>query len=411
MRRGVVFSFAAGLALTIFATQTVCQAQVADKHPKGTALGRAGSATSDLAVEGFAQFRFEADHSGSKEATQTYFRLRRLRLRVTGDWLQHFRVRVQLALQEFAKDNAGGEVLEDAYIQFNPDASGISERFQLLLGQQKLPMMREELRSASAQLVVDRGTVNSYFKNQGGWVSYDMGVLLDGNLYDMDVPFGYQIGVFNGEGRNRPKDFMDPNTGKLFAARATVSPLVGLELGGSVAARNLAGDDVYGKYTIGKGSANLPGDYSEMATAFGAELGFVRPLGRSDRLTVEAEMLQGTNMETFLKAASADPSVKPSDKGYTMRGFQVTPHLFHQLSGEGLVKGLEIGARFGQMDPDVDGSDNAINEVTVTCGAHVGLMGSTPNLSRLQVEVTSLSYEDASMDSDWQAKAQWQVQY
>ena len=413
MKRLIVFVL---LSFALLAVWSPSYAQTADKHPKGTALGRAGYANKSLAIQGFAQFRFEMDHSGSKEAAQTYFRLRRFRFRATGDWLTYFRVRVQLALQEFAKSDVAGEVLEDAYIRFNPDPSGLSERFRLIMGQQKIPMMREELRSSSDQFVVDRGMVNSAFKKKGGWVAYDLGVLLDGNLYDLDVPLGYQVGVFNGEGRNTPKDFKDPNTGKLFAARVTVSPVVGLELAGSVGIRNIAGDKAYSTYTIGKGATDLPEDYSEMAMALGGELGWVYPINPNNRLNLEVDALQGTNMEVFLTAADAAVTnviavPKPSDDGFTMRGFQVSPHFFHRLPGKGLIKAVEVGARFAQFDPNIDADDDGETELALSAGLHIGLLGSKPNLSRLQAELTSISYEASGADSDWQFRVQWQVRY
>jgi hypothetical protein len=413
MKRFIVFVL---LTFVLLAGWSASYAQTADKHPKGTALGRSGYANKGLTVQGFAQFRFEMDHSGSKEATQTYFRLRRFRFRATGDWMTYFRVRVQLALQEFAKSDVAGEVLEDAYIRFNADPSGLSERFRLIMGQQKIPMMREELRSSSDQFVVDRGMVNSAFKKKGGWVAYDLGVLLNGNLYDLDIPLGYQVGVFNGEGRNTPKDFKDPNTGKLFAARVTVSPVVGLELAGSLGIRNITGDKAYSTYTIGKGTADLPKDYSEMAMALGGELGWVYPINPGNRLNLEAELLQGANMEAFLKAADAAVTnataiPKPSDEGLTMRGVQVSPHFFHRLSGKGLVKAVEVGARFAQFDPNIDADNDAQTELAVAGGLHIGLLGSKPNLSRLQAELTSIRYEASGKDPDWQFKVQWQVRY
>ncbi|MCK5118274.1 MAG: hypothetical protein KAQ78_01750 [Candidatus Latescibacteria bacterium] len=414
MKRLIVFVLLSFALLAVWSTSS--HAQTADKHPKGSALGRAGYANKSLAIQGFAQFRFEMDHSGSKEATQTYFRLRRFRFRATGDWMTYFRVRAQLALQEFAKSDVAGEVLEDAYIRFNPDPSGLSERFRLTMGQQKIPMMREELRSSSDQFVVDRGMVNSAFKKKGGWVAYDLGVLLDGNLYDLDVPLGYQVGVFNGEGRNTPKDFKDPNTGKLFAARVTVSPVVGLELTGSLGIRNISGDKEYSAYTIGKGSADLPEDYSERAMALGGELGWVYPINPNNRLNLEVDALQGANMEAFLKAADAAATnatalPKPSDEGLTMRGIQVSPHFFHRLPGKGLIKAVEVGARFAQFDPDIDADDDGETELAVAGGLHIGLLGSKPDLSRLQVEFTKISYEEDGKDPDWQFKVQWQVRY
>ncbi|MFH1006327.1 MAG: porin [Candidatus Latescibacterota bacterium] len=404
------------LSFVLFAVWSTPYAQTADKHPKGTALGRAGYANKSLAIQGFAQFRYEQDRSGSEEGTEAYFQLRRFRFRATADGMTHFRVRVQLALQEFANSAGTGDLLEEAYVRFDPDPSGVSSRFRLIMGQQKIPVMREELRSSSEQLVVDRGIVNSAFKKKGGWVSYDLGVLLDGSLSDLDIPLEYQVGVFNGEGRNASDDFVDPNTGKLFAARARLSPVKGLELGGSVALRNLVGDKAHATYTVGKGSADLPEEYSEAAMALGGDLGWAYSVNSNNRLTVEAEVLQGTNMEAFLKAAktatgSSWAIAKPSDEGFTMRGFQISPHFFHRLSGKGLVKAVEVGARIAHFDPDIAAVDDGQTELALAVGLHIAILDGTPNQSRLQVEFTRIRYEESGKDPDAQFKVQWQVRY
>lgn len=367
----------------------------------------AGYADKSLGIEGFAQMRWQLDDKGSGD-TQNYFRLRRLRLRATGDWNQYFRVRLQLALQELAKDDVAGEILEDAFIRIRK-----SDALEIHFGQYKLPISREELRSASDQFVVDRSPiVNDNFK-RSLWISRDIGVMLAGNLYDHDVPFEYYAGVWNGEGRNRPADFKDLNDTKLFGGRAEYAPVAGVKLAGSFLANPIRSGA--GEYTFSD-SFDIPDDrnYSEMATIWSADGNFTQPWS-SGRLVVEGEILNGTNTREFAGAMAAaladttDPALpKPSDEGFIQRGMQVAALALFRT--EGTLTGWEIGSRLGHFDPDIDGDDDSTTEVAVALGLHF-LPEPDVNKDRLQFEVTNLSYAAPGRDSDWSYKVQWQVRY
>ena len=137
----------------VFAAACLAAGLVASLLPapaRAAAGATAGYADKSLGIEGFAQMRWQLDHKGAKGTAaadnQNYFRLRRLRLRATGDWNRYFRVRLQLALQELAKDEVSGEILEDAFIRIKK-----SEAIEIDFGQYKLPISREELRTGTAE--------------------------------------------------------------------------------------------------------------------------------------------------------------------------------------------------------------------------------------------------------------------
>jgi hypothetical protein len=401
----------AGLTL-VLGTASAAQAEPAS--------GTAGNADKALTIEGFAQVRWQYDHTGARGETpandQNYFRLRRLRLRMTADWNQYYRVRLQLALQEFARllqaqppSETAGPVLEDAYFQYKR-----AESFALLFGQYKLPISREELRSSSDQLVVDRSPlVNTNFA-RSLWISRDLGVMYQGNFYDSDIPLEVYAGVWNGEGRNAPLDFKDGNDAKLFGGRAEYAVLPGVEIAGSYLANPvLAGG---GLYSFGSSSFAIPEgrSYSEFLTCWGLDGNFTRQF-TGGRLLVEGEILNGTNTRTFARAMSdalADttgPALPlPGDEGFTQRGMQIAGNIL--FPRDGWLKGWEVGARLADFDPDVDRDDNSDTELAVALGLHL-LSDPEQNKDRLQFEYTNITHEREDQDTDWSFKAQWQVRY
>jgi hypothetical protein len=365
----------------------------------------AGYADRSLGIEGFAQMRYQLDDKGVGD-DQNYFRLRRLRLRVTGDWNQYFRVRLQLALQELAKDVVAGEVLEDAFVRIRK-----SDALEINFGQYKLPISREELRSSSDQFVVDRSPiVNDNFK-RSLWISRDLGVQLSGNLYEHGLPLEYYAGLWNGEGRNHPNDFKDLNDTKLFGGRAEYAPLAGVELAASYLANRISSGA--GEYTYAL-SFEIPDDrdYDEFADIWSADGNYTRPWD-SGRLQIEGEILDGTNTRRFAAAMAAaledttGPAL-PKPSGFRQRGMQIAGLALFRT--EGLLTGWEIGSRLAHFDPDVDADDDTNLEVAVALGLHF-LDEPDLNKDRLQFEVTSVSYDTPGRVADWNYKVQWQVRY
>jgi hypothetical protein len=373
----------------------------------------AGAADKGLIVDGFAQVRWQMDHIGERPTTPgnnlNYFQLRRLRLRITGDWNQYFRVRLQLALQELVREVVNNQVIEDAFIRIRK-----SDAVEFQLGQYKMPISREELRSSSDQLVIDRSPiVNGNFR-RSLLISRDIGLQFGGNLYEHEIPLEYYAGVWNGEGRNNPFDFIDRNDTKLFGGRAEYSILPGVEIaGGMLFSPILAGA---GTYTFGIGTFSIPDgdDYSEMAGIWNVDGNFTHPF-ESGRLVVEGEILDGTNTiryATAMSQALADttgPALpKPGDSGFTHRGMQIAGNVL--LRKAGLFTGWEVGARLAHYDPNVDADDDTVIETTVALGFHL-LPDPTFNNDRLMFEFANFSRAAPGVEDDWTVKAQWQVRY
>jgi hypothetical protein len=374
----------------------------------------AGNVDKGLTIEGLAQVRWETDHLAARPSVPAnnlnYFQLRRLQFQVTGDWNQYFRVRLKLALQELVREMNNNQVIEDAYVRFHK-----SDAVELQLGQYKMPISREELRSDADQLVIDRSPiVNGNFR-RSQLISRDIGLQFGGNLYEHEVPLEYYVGMWNGEGRNSPFDYVDKNDSKLFGGRMEYAILPGVEVGGSVLFDPILSGA--GVYTFGTGTFLIPEsvDYSEMAGIWNVDGNFTHPFSNG-RLIIEGEILNGTNTVRFAGAmatALADTTgtavlPDPGDDAYIHRGMQIAGN--YLLRKAGFFTGWELGARLAHYDPNLDADDDTTFETAVALGFHL-LPDPTFNNDRLMFEYTNLSHANPGLDDDWTIKAQWQLRY
>ena len=102
--------------------------------------------------------------------------------------------------------------LRDAVVTWTP-----TRDLGLKIGQQKVPFNRERMVSSSAQQFPDRSITNAELT-----LDRDIGAQLFSNdLFGWNERLAYQVGVFNGDGRNRAID----DLGLLYVARVEVRPL------------------------------------------------------------------------------------------------------------------------------------------------------------------------------------------
>lgn len=108
--------------------------------------------------------------------------------------------------------------LRDAYLTF----TGIPN-LSIRAGQMKVPFNRERVISSSSLQLVDRSPVNLEFT-----LDRDIGVQIFGtDLFGLGGILGYQIGVFQGDGRLR----VNEGAGLLYVGRLQVQPLGAFEDG------------------------------------------------------------------------------------------------------------------------------------------------------------------------------------
>jgi hypothetical protein len=195
---------------------------------------------------------------------------------------------------------------KDVYLEYKANSL-----FNLLIGQHKMPFSREELRSTSELLVVDRGEVNDIFGDYG-YLGRDIGISLNGGIFKNKFPIDYTFGVFNGNGY---KVGGDNNSAKDFAERIILTPIKDLSIGMNFAQKN---DSISGEVIMASG-----GDFSY----------------QKGRFTFEGEILYGG-----------------IDTANTMLGYY--------LIGLCKIACVEPVIKFERVTPDSRETDDYLNVIT-----------------------------------------------
>lgn len=228
-----------------------------------------------VSIGGRAQLQYGTTSIGEEElgeaapASNT-FEARRIRLRVdldVGDWIT---ARIQ-------PDFAQGDLrLADAWIDF-----GVSDYLSFKVGQFRRSFSRVELTSSSTLPTIERGVriagLDDYVGGvpgelyavlaASGYVGRDLGASLRGGT----ERFGWELGVFNGQGA----DERDVNGDKTAAGRFTVAPSadVPLELAFATTRRDTPGEDGWAHELDAEwGAFGSPGLYVLAEAAFGDDL-------------------------------------------------------------------------------------------------------------------------------------------
>ncbi|MBI4003787.1 MAG: hypothetical protein HY353_02085, partial [Candidatus Omnitrophica bacterium] len=147
------------------------------------------------------------------------FRIRRTELKFAGDVLgdERFKYTVMIDPVQVQEDNTRRTVLQDAF--FTLDKIDWLPHHKIDLGQYKLPLTEEGLRSSAKLDFAERSFIGRTFGDQR-----DVGAMLTGEWPALT----YQAGVFNGSGQNQS----DANDGKDLAGRVVLRPLKAWELVG-----------------------------------------------------------------------------------------------------------------------------------------------------------------------------------
>jgi len=139
-------------------------------------------------------------------------RIRRTELKFAGDILgdERFKYTLMIDPSQVQEDNTRRSVLQDAF--FTIDQLPFLPRHKIDLGQYKVPITEEGLRSSAKLDFAERSLIGRTFGDQR-----DIGAMLTG-----DWPYvTYQLGVFNGSGQNQA----DANDQKDLAGRIVLRPL------------------------------------------------------------------------------------------------------------------------------------------------------------------------------------------
>jgi phosphate-selective porin OprO and OprP len=164
------------------------------------------------------QFRYELAHDQRESDTEQAFMIRRARMQLRGNVFgKHNKYYLQIAISPH--DMGWGErgpgpsftPIRNWEISFD-----YLRDLTLTVGQMKVPFNRQRVISSSDQQLVDRSLVTAEFN-----LDRDVGVMLSSRDIGGLGYLRYQLGVFNGEGRDA---YRISNLGLLYVARLEVVP-------------------------------------------------------------------------------------------------------------------------------------------------------------------------------------------
>jgi len=216
-----------------------------------------------ITITGFVQLQYTT--STVDDVVSNSFEIRRARIGAIANFNDWITGRFELDGTP-NKDGTQPGILRDTFLNL-----GFEPGFQLRFGQYKKPFSVVQLISDTTYPTVERGiriqgVGQKALDNLLEALRYnerDIGITVLGGFRDVlgkGTNISYQVGVFNGEGRNK----FDINNGKEIVGRLVVTPLKGLDLAADFANNTLNGDPI-------KDSSGNPVD-STNVHAFGFDI-------------------------------------------------------------------------------------------------------------------------------------------
>ena len=207
----------AGVVLGLFLAASAAPALAQDENQWGYDKGFFFRTSKfELKISTRTQFRYTYNWTDENSLTDDngYFTLPRTRLRLDG-FAYYTWLRYKVQYDFTGQDDAGASParrspdLRDLYFDLarNPRAT-------VRLGQFKAPLGLQEMTSSGDQEFVDRSVASEAFAP-----SRQEGAMLWGTSFEKK--FGYEAGLFNGNGRNRKTN---DNTGYMYVARVHFDP-------------------------------------------------------------------------------------------------------------------------------------------------------------------------------------------
>ena len=316
-----------------------------------------------LTFGGYIQTRWQYTNL-DKALPNNAFRIRRARLKLQSVVNPYIKPTLELDVVP------GGVVLKDVFVDYLVSPKGY---FTVRAGHWKKPFGREELRSSSALLLVDRGRMSDAFGPSGlGYEERDLGVAVLGDLYEAKIPLEYSLGVFNGNSANQATD---ADNRKAYVGRVETIPVAGLSLGANFSFNDLGYNQASGKAD----TLAYPGlEKSFLAKAYGVDAKFQRR-----GLVVETEFRSGSNWKGSAVPATASANVKGKtfvNKTATVRGGYLTA-VYKMPTGQARLPFVEPGVRLETYDPNTKVS----NDGSVFYTPYLGLYMNDASNTRVQL--------------------------
>ena len=314
-----------------------------------------------MKINGRLQFRYSYEdrdnvHDTDEQQDDSSFRLRRARVKFSGNAYEHFKYKIELALASTGTvDGSKAAELYDFYASWNKNKA-LSVQF----GQWKVPWNRQRVVSSQNLQLIDRASSQDEFT-----MDRQIGVMLHGKLFNKK--FEYYTGVFNGNARNQSSNGNNEN---LFIARATWNP--------------------FGAYGKGIGEVESDINFSEKPIAhLSAAIAYDGAADREkfDSTTIDLDAPVGTGVT--LKEVNKTSVV--AEYGLKYRGFSTNAEAYWRRFddirannidsvGSGVIidrgffvqggyfimpKKLEVAGRYSLVDFDDERDEDAVRETTL----------------------------------------------
>lgn len=283
--------------------------------------------------------------AGSASYANNAFNIPQARLVVSGDVTPKLDVYFRANFADFSA-NPQSKVLEYAFATYH-----FSPYLNLRMGLFRPYFGREDDIATDFLKSFDYSNQYSAF-DQNGWMNYQMGLSISGELKNLAFPIKYYVGVYNG---NRRNSFTDNDNGKQFPARVELDFTPGFQVG-------LNGG-------LGK-------EYGKGISVWGADVYYKKQIDRRWSVDVVTEYKQGDNQSLFFSEAVPGKTVDD----YQVRGAYILPSLFYKVTSS-TIKGLEASFKYEYLDPNFKQNGNVHQQYVPM----LGIDFAEQNALRLQV--------------------------
>jgi len=298
------------------------------------------------------------------------FRVRRGRLLLKGNMARDLEFKTQL-------DFTASKPLLDYFVDYRP-----STAFRLRAGQYKTPLSRQFLCSAAQKQFVDDVITTGEFKE-----GRDIGLMAHGEFAEGKVE--YQVGVFNGSGKNARQD----NTDFMYVARLALNPLGRIKITESDVRStpkpllSIGVSTAYDTMPLGADSEDDPGAVDLNRWTLGGELAF-----RWAGFNATSELFWRVDDRAGVPAGLEAADVAAMG-AYLQAGYFVIPSQ------------LEVAARAALVRPDADLDDDDLMEL----GPALGWFFQGHRL-KLQADYAALIDEQPGADAATDHRVRLQLQ-
>ena len=292
--------------------------------------------------------------NGADKFADNAFTIPNARLVLAGDVSDKLDVYVRVNFADF-KASPTSKVLEYAYGTYH-----VNPYLNFRMGVYRPNFGREDDIATDFLKSFDFSNQYTAF-DENGWMNYQLGFSVMGELKLGEIPVKYYAGVFNGNRRNA---FTDNDNGKQFPARVEV--------------------DFTKDFAVGV-NGGVGKEFGSHISAWGADVEYQRQLNSKLSIEVTSEFKQGNNQSLFFDENVAGTNVN----NYMMRGAYILPSMVYRTNGKS-VKSLEASFKYEYFDPNFKRNGNVRQQYVPM----VGINFAEQNALRLQFGVVMDRYNE-----------------